>query len=59
MDLQSLKDFIHDQKGSNHDFFISVATDRDSEIVELPDYVADYIRVLGGKICFSFTCMID
>jgi len=56
MDLQPLEKYIHDQSGRlDHDFFISVSTGSDCEIVDVPDFVVECIRNIGGKVCFSFS----
>ncbi len=58
LDLQPLEKYVHDYSGRlNHDFFISVSTESDSEIVEVPSYVVECIRNIGGKVNFSFTCI--
>ena len=56
LDLQPLEKYIQDYSGRlNHDFFISVSTGSDSEIIDVPDFVVECIRKIGGKVCFSFT----
>lgn len=40
---------------NDYGFFISLVTASDSEIVSLPDHVADLYRKLGGQLDFSFT----
>lgn len=58
VDLKPLKKLLDDRRGHlTHDFFISVSTGNDSEIVEIPDFVIECIRNFGGKVNFSFTCV--
>lgn len=58
MDLKPLEEFLAEGGETVlHDFFISVSSASDSEIVEIPDFVIDCIRKLGGKVNFSFTCI--
>ncbi len=45
--------FEKDQYG----LFISIVTESDSEILEIPPAYVDLSRKIGGKIEFSFTCV--
>lgn len=56
VDMEPIKKYLDSYNGKlNHDFFISVATCNDSEIVEVPSFVVECIRYIGGKLTFSFT----
>lgn len=56
VDLEPLEKYLDSYNGKlNHDFFISVSTGNDSEIVEVPSFVVECIRNIGGKVNFSFT----
>ncbi|MBK7365272.1 MAG: hypothetical protein IPI97_09885 [Nitrosomonas sp.] len=57
-DYQSLVNYVQGFNGKlNHDFFISVSSEKDSEIVEVPNNVVEFIRSVGGKLHFSYTCI--
>lgn len=60
IDMLPLEKYIGNYCGKlDHDFFISLSTINDSEIVEIPGFVVDCIRRIGGKVNFSFTCIDD
>ena len=39
-----------------HDFYVSVVSPEQTAIVNIPQFVLDLHKVLGGQICFSYTC---
>lgn len=41
------------------DFFVSVSSEQESAVVDVPDYILDLHRRVGGGICFSYTCTFD
>ena len=56
LNLESLEEYINNRDDeANHDFFISFVTNSDSEIIEVPKFVVECIRKIGGKVNFSFT----
>jgi len=58
VDLEPLEKYVAGFDGKlNYNFFISVSTSNDSEIVEVPSFVVDCIRNIGGEVNFSFTCI--
>ena len=56
-DYSWLESFIqeHQVKRQEYDFFISLVTESDSEIIAVPDYVQEMFKALGGDLLFSFT----
>ena len=40
-----------------YDFFVSVSSDEQTAIIEIPEYVLELYKQVGGKICFSYTCI--
>lgn len=46
-------------KDADYDFFISVFSDQQSVVVNVPDYVLDLHKTVGGKMCFSYTCVYE
>lgn len=40
-----------------YDFFVSVSSDEQSAVIEIPEYVLKLRENVGGKVCFSFTCV--
>jgi hypothetical protein len=52
-----LPSFVRDGgfSGSEYGVFVSLVTGYDSEIVEVPAFVLDLHRQVGGKLEFSFT----
>jgi len=58
IDLKPLEKYVTSFDGKlNYNFFISISTSNDSEIVEVPGFVIDCIRNIGGEVNFSFTCI--
>lgn len=43
----------------DYGLFVSVSTSSDSEIVSVPQFVADIFRSVGGGLDFSFTVLSD
>jgi len=42
-----------------HDFFVSISSDQQSEIVNIPLFLLRLHQEIGGDICFSYTCTFD
>jgi hypothetical protein len=49
-----LKDSVGDIE---RDFIVSVSSSEQTAIVEIPKYVLDLHKHIGGKVCFSYTCI--
>ncbi len=60
INLEPLEKYVINSKMElNHNFFISVSTESDSEIIDVPNFVVECIRNIGGGLVFSFTCIWD
>lgn len=46
-------------KFKEHDFFVSVSSSEQTLIIEVPNNVLKLHAEIGGKMCFSYTCMYD
>ncbi|MFS1524427.1 hypothetical protein ACL7TT_09990 [Microbulbifer sp. 2304DJ12-6] len=44
---------------ATHDFFVSVSSCEQTAIVDIPDFLLNLNRDVGGRICFSYTCTFD
>jgi hypothetical protein len=55
--LGPLREFISDEHLGSEDYglFVSLVTDRETAIVEVPKFVRDFFKEVGGRIDFSFT----
>jgi hypothetical protein len=53
-----LYQLMKDNRDLDAGIFISLVTERDSDGISVPEYVLDfYLKVGGGKMDFSFTCV--
>ena len=43
----------------SYDFFISVCSDEQTAIIDIPQYILDLYKEVGGKMCFSYTCIFE
>jgi hypothetical protein len=61
VDYSWIGSFIEERRISENDYglFVSVSTSSDSEIISLPQFVADIFRKVGGGLDFSFTVLSD
>lgn len=42
-----------------YDFFISTSSELETAVVDIPELVLDLYKAVGGKVCFSYTCILD
>ena len=42
-----------------HDFFVSVSSDEQTAVVNIPDFVLALHEKVGGNVCFSYTCTFE
>lgn len=57
---QLLRKLIDDTPSNvGHDFVVSVVSSEQTYMVEIPWYLLDLHHKLGGKIHFSYTCIVD
>lgn len=45
--------------GAEHDFFVSVSSSEQTAIIDVPDFVLELHKIIGGRMCFSYTCTFD
>lgn len=57
LDYNWLQEFIEEEKipGTEFDIFVSLVTEDDTWIVEVPSFVVVLVRQIGGRITFSCT----
>lgn len=42
-----------------HDFFVSVSSSEQTVVINVPSKVLELYKILGGEMCFSYTCTFD
>ena len=56
LDYRAIERFMREHvQGVDCDVFVSVSTESDNEIVDVPAYVVDFIRKINSRLTFSFT----
>jgi len=57
--LGLLQAVLEGAAGSEHDFFVSISSEKQSLVVEIPSLVLQLQSSIGGRISFSYTCTSD
>ena len=59
-DSATLQCLVKEKPGhAIHDFFISISSNQQSAVVDIPDFLLSLQNKVGGSICFSYTCTFD